>query len=277
MELRFGLGLAAAVDVYQQRLQLATTRAQVPLAEGRIAVLENRLAVLLGKAPGSIGEGLPRSLPELPPLPDPGLPSELLSRRPDVRSVRLRIEAADHRVAAAMADLYPSLRLGLGAGFQWREVEKIFDTWIYQLTAGLAGPVYDGGRRVAEIDRSKAVMKELLERYRGEILSALGEVEDALVLEDRQNVYLKDLEGQIGLSKSTLERSSFRYGSGLSDYLPVLTALQALQELQRAEIAARRQRISYRIQLHRALGGGWTAGLAPPVAGATSHLAGEMP
>lgn len=276
VELRFGLGLAAAVDVYQQRLQLATTRSQVPLAESRLAVLTNRLTVLLGRAPGEIEVELPSSIAPLPALPDPGLPSDLLTRRPDVKAVHLRIAAADHRLGASMADLYPALRLGAGTGFQWREVEKVFDTWVYQLAAGLSGPIYDGGRRLSEVDRSKAVVSELLQRYREEIVGALGEVEDALVLEDRQGAYLEDLDRQLKLSRATLERSGFRYGSGLSDYLPVLSALQALQGLQRAEITARRQKVSYRIQLHRALGGGWTNTLEPTAPLADSQLTGEI-
>jgi NodT family efflux transporter outer membrane factor (OMF) lipoprotein len=277
VELRFSLGQAAAVDVYQQRLQVASTQSQVPLVEAQLAVLENRLAVLTGRAPGDLPASLPESLPPPPPLPELGLPSDLLQQRPDVKAAHLRIQAADHRLGAAIADLYPALRLGGSVGFQWREIEKVFDNWVYQLAVGLAGPIYDGGRRGAEVDRKKALLEELLQRYREVLLGALREVNDALVLEDRQGSYLVDLDGQIALSKKTLERSRFRYGSGLSDYLPVITVLQALQGLQRTEVNARRQNLSYRIQLHRALGGDWAKALEPadPVAG--SQLSGDIP
>jgi outer membrane protein TolC len=176
-----------------------------------------------------------------------------------------------------MADLYPALRLRVGGGFQWREIENVFDNWVYQLAAGLVEPLYDGGRRRDEIDRRRAVLTEMLEGYRGSVLNALREVEDALVLEERQQEYLLDLQEQVGLSKATLERSVFRYGRGSSDYLPVVTALLSTQNIERAELSARKQLLSYRIQLHRALGGDWAENLRPPVAGAQSQLSGDIP
>lgn len=277
VELRFSLGQAAAVDVYQQRLQLSSTKSQVPLVEAQLAVLENLLSVLTGRAPGDLPATLPESLPPPPPLPVLGLPSDLLQRRPDVRAAHLRIQAADHRLGAAIADLYPALRLGGSAGFQWREIEKVFDNWVYRIAAGLAGPIYDGGRRKAEVDRQKAFLEELLQRYREVLLGALKEVNDALALEDRQRIFMADLDAQLALSKKTLERSRFRYGSGLSDYLPVITVLQALQELQRKEVNARRQNLSYRIQLHRALGGDWAKALEPVDSVAGPQLSGDIP
>jgi NodT family efflux transporter outer membrane factor (OMF) lipoprotein len=277
VELRFSLGQAAAVDVYQQRLQLAATESQVPLAQARFSVLRNLLAALLGLPAGKAPLELPKALPALPPLPLTGLPVDLLRERPDVRATHLRIRAADHLLGAAIADLYPALRLRVAGGFQWRDIENVFDTWVYQLAAGLLGPLYDGGRRRDEIDRRRAIMTEMLQMYRASVLSALREVEDALVLEERQKDYLVDLQGQAGLSKATLERSIFRYGSGLSDYLPVVTALLSMQNIERTELSARRQLLSYRLQLHRALGGDWARSLRPPETGAQSQLSGDIP
>jgi NodT family efflux transporter outer membrane factor (OMF) lipoprotein len=264
LELRFSLGQATALDVYQQRQQLAATRAQFPLAESLLEVLRNQLAVLMGLAPGSL-EDEPRGLlPELPGLPDMGLPAELLQRRPDVRGAHLRILAADHGVGEAVADLLPALRLSAEVGFQGRAVEETFSNMIYQLVAGLAGPVYDRGRRQAEVERRKEVLEERLQGYRQKVLEALQEVEDALVREDRQGAYLLEVAKQIDLSRATLKQAGFRYSNGQSDYLPVLTALQGLQHLERREISSRRQLISHRIQLYRALGGAWTENLRPP-------------
>jgi NodT family efflux transporter outer membrane factor (OMF) lipoprotein len=277
VELRFSLGQAAAVDVYQQRQQLASTESQVPLAKARLSVLRNLLATLLGLPAGRVPHHLPKALPALPSLPATGLPADLLRERPDVRASHLRIQAADHRLGASIAELYPALRLRVGGGFQWRDIENVFDTWVYQLAAGLVEPLYDGGRRRDEIDRRKAILTEMLEMYRASILNALREVEDALVLEERQKDYLLDLQEQVKLSKATLERSIFRYGRGLSDYLPVVTALLSLQNIERAELSSRRQLLSYRIQLHRALGGDWAESLRPPETGAQSQMSGDIP
>lgn len=277
LELRFSLGQATALDVYQQRQQLAATRAQFPLAESLLGVLRNQLAVLMGLAPGGLEDEPGGLLPELPALPDPGLPAELLQRRPDVRGAQLRILAADHGVGEAVADLLPALRLSGEAGFQGRAVEETFSNMIYQLVAGLAGPVYDRGRRQAEVERRKEVLEERLQGYRQKVLEALQEVEDALVREDRQGAYLLEVGKQIDLSRSTLKQAGFRYSNGQSDYLPVLTALQGLQRLERSEISSRRQLISQRIQLYRALGGAWTDNLHHPESQSKVISNGERP
>jgi multidrug efflux system outer membrane protein len=277
LELRFSLGQATALDVYQQRQQVAATRAQFPLAESRLGVLRNQLALLMGLAPGSLEDEPDGILPELPAVPDIGLPAELLQRRPDVRGAELRILAADHGVGEAVADLLPALRLSAEVGVQGRVLEETFSNMIYQLVAGLAGPVYDRGRRRAEVERRKEILEERLQGYRQKVLEALGEVEDALVREDRQGAYLLELAKQIDLSRSTLKQAGLRYGNGLSDYLPVLTALQGLQQLERGEISSRRQLVSHRIQLYRALGGAWTDDLSPPGSQSKVIINGERP
>ncbi len=95
------------------------------------------------------------------------------------------------------------------------------------------------------------------------MLEAVREVEDALIQESKQREFLTSIELQIELADATLRQAKLRYANGLSDYLPVLTAVQALQRLQRVEVTARRQMISFRIQLYRALGGSWPEELAP--------------
>jgi len=277
VEMRFALGQAAALDVYQQRQQLAATESQLPLAEARLALARNLMAALLGRA---AGEGLPEvpgALPPLPPFPGAGVPADLLQSRPDIRAAFERIRSADYRLGAAVADRYPAVRLTLRTGYQWRELASVFDNWIYQLAAGLAAPVYDGKRRKEEVTRRQAVVAEMLEGYRRSILEALREVEDALAIEMRQGEYIEDVARQVTLAKATLERSRVRYGRGLSDYLPVTSALLALQRLERTELSARREALSNRIQLHRALGGTWTDDLVPRGGSGSSPDKGETP
>ena len=257
-EFRFQQGQASALDVYQQRQQEAFVRAQIPPVESRLAVLKNTLAVLSGRIPGRLDVALPGRLPEAPDRPAAGLPAALLENRPDVRAASARLRAADQRTHAAAANRLPTLRLAGGAGYQNSEVSELFDDWIWNLAAGLTGPVLDGGRRASEVRRTRAVAEELLNSYGLTVLTALREVEDALVQEDRQRELRDRQREQLALARDTLEQARARYLRGLSDYLPVLTALQSIQILERADLVAQRQWLSYRLQLYRALGGDWT-------------------
>lgn len=258
-ELRFSQGLASALDVYQQRQQLASTRARIPLVEAGVQQVEHQIAVLRGTAPGGDRVTERTDLPELPPLPSTGLPADLLQRRPDVRSAALRVAAADHRVAAAVAERLPALRLTARGSYQsFAPAEDLFDTSVWNIAGNLAAPFIDGGRRRAEVDRTKAVVDEQLHAYGQAFLKAVQEVEDALVQERRQHEHLAELDRQVTFSERALVEARLRYVTGLSDYLPVLAALQTLQDAERERLAAKRQLLSFRIQLYRALGGSWT-------------------
>jgi outer membrane protein TolC len=212
-------------------------------------------------------------LPELPPIPSTGLPANLLLRRPDLRAASLRVAAADHRVASAVADRLPALRLTASSGWQsFTPAEKLFDSTLWTIAGNVAAPLIDGGRRRAEVDRTKAVVDELLHEYSEAFLGAVQEVEDALVSEREQRKHLAALGDQVRFSGRALGEAQLRYVTGLSDYLPVLAALQTLQEAERLQLTARRDLVGFRIQLYRALGGTWTNELDRPerVAGAAS-------
>ncbi len=263
-EIRFGQGLAAAVDVYQQRRLIAANLAEEPLVRSRAEVLENQLAALLGTAPGQEDFLTESNLPPLPPLPPLGVPADLLHQRPDLSAIVLRIQAADHRVAAAVASRFPTVRLTASTGFLARDIVKLFEGFIYSLAGGITGILIDGGQMKAEVERTKAVVDELLALYGETLIMALGEVEDALVQERRQTEHLAAAKRQLAISRATLRESRLRYSDGLTDFLPVLTALQTVQQLERNVLTARRQALSHRVQLSRALGGSWTRDLTRP-------------
>ena len=263
VELRFGQGLATALDVFQQRQQLAAQKALLPPVEARLAVLEHQLAVLLGRAPGSQLPAAPAALPEPPGLPESGVPVALLDRRPDVRAARMRVVSADYRVGAAIADRFPTRRLTASTGFRAFELSDLISNWLWNLAGSLVGPRFVGGRRAAEVERTRAVLQDQLAGYGQAMLVALREVEDALVQADRQEALVFELGEQLGLADATLAQARSRYLDGLSDYLPVLTALSAKQQLEVRLLAAQRQRLSFHVQLARALGGEWTRSLEP--------------
>lgn len=264
--LRFQQGLATSIDVNQQQLQLLANQSQIPLLDARIELAQNRLAALAGKPrAGAVGSERDQ-LPELPPLPGTGVPGDLLVRRPDVRAAQLRAEAADHRVAQAVADRLPSLRLSGSIGKQSGDIGEIFTVpTVWSIVGQLIAPLIDGGRRKAEVERNEAVVDERLADYGQALVSAIVEVDSAIEQEKQQVVYVTGLEQQVEVANAALQDAQARYREGLSEqgFLQVLTALQTQQRAELSLLSAERQLISYRIQLYRALGGTWTAELEP--------------
>ncbi len=263
VELRFTKGQSTALDVYQQRTQLARTQGQVPEVEAQLGVLEHQLAVLLARPPTEKVAPELGKLPDPPPPPAAGLPVDLLHRRPDVRAAAARLVAADHAVAAAVADRLPAVRLTGGAGYSTDNFGKLTSRPTWSFGSSLLLPVFDAGRRAAEVSRTKARVDEALANYERTILVAVQEVEDALIQERKQREGLAWIERRIKLASATLEQARLHYTHGLSDYLSVLSAIQALQDFQREQVSARRRLISFRIQLYRALGGSWPSDLTP--------------
>jgi NodT family efflux transporter outer membrane factor (OMF) lipoprotein len=264
VQLRFANGLASAVDVYQQQLQVETTRNQIPATLTRLATRKHQMAVLLGREPRSQTPLPATDLPDLPPLPATGIPIEVLRNRPDVRAAELQLIAADHRLAVAVADRYPSLSLSATAGGQADRFADILDQWFLNLAGNLLAPMLDGGRRAAEADRNRAVVEERLYAWEAALLSACSEVEDSLVTEQGLDETDRILGSQLELAEASMERSRALYVNGLTDYLTVLTALQSLQSLQRQAILTRQELLSNRIRLYLALGGSWSQTLSKP-------------
>ncbi|MGH7821962.1 MAG: efflux transporter outer membrane subunit [Candidatus Binatia bacterium] len=264
VDLRFSQGLGTAPDVLQQRQQIASVRALVPPVRAGIAVLEHRLGVLVGWPPNLGAFPVRPGVPELPPIPATGLPADLLRGRPDVRAAERRVAAADYRIAAAIADRFPAIRLSGRTGWQGFEAAELPNNWIWTIASNVVTPLFDAGRRRAEVDRSRAELDERLAAYGETVLGALEEVENALVQERHQRAHIEALERQVELARQTLGEIRNRYAFGLGDYVQVLTALQSLQQAERAELSARKQLVSIRVQLYRALGGSWTGALAPP-------------
>jgi NodT family efflux transporter outer membrane factor (OMF) lipoprotein len=265
IELRFRRSLSTALDVYQQRQTVAGTESRIPLAELREELLFNELAALLGYADFEDLEILTDELPDIGPLPEIGIPADVLANRPDVRQAGLLLQSADWQVSAARADRLPAIRLTASASYGGSDIDasEIFDNWIASLAGSLTGPIFDGGRRKAEVERTRAVVDERLAAYRETVINAIKEVEDALISEQRQREYIAALDRNIELSRNSYNEAVNRYRNGLVEYLTVLIELLNLQTLERDRIEAQFTLLQYRIDLYRALGGTWTAELAP--------------
>ncbi|WP_319407979.1 efflux transporter outer membrane subunit [uncultured Desulfosarcina sp.] len=257
IELRFRKAMVSALDVYQQKQVVEGVRARIPLVEAETQLLMHELSVLLGRPPRTDLDLTQTDMPVIGSFPAVGLPADLLANRPDVRAAGLRLRAAEWQVAAARANRLPALRLTAGAQYGPSDLDLLFDTWLLSLAANLTAPIFDGGRRAAEVDRTLAQADEGLWGYRQAVLTAIKEVEDALESETRQREHIRGLESVMAAARKGLEEAIQRYRRGLSDYLPVLTQLIAVQDLERDLIRQQETLIRYRIGLHRALGGGW--------------------
>lgn len=255
--LQFRTGQVGIADVLQQRQLIETNRGEKAQISARLKVLEHQLAVLLGQAPNQIQVPQQTVLAELPPLPQTGLPADLLQQRPDLRSAYDALLAADQRIAVAVADRFPQLSLSASLETSGEHTRNLFNDWLTNLSANLLGPIFDAGQRRAEVDRTRAVAAERLHDYGQAVLTALTEVEDALVQERRQREYLASLNKQLELAGQVIRSLRDRYLKGAVDYQRVLDALLSQQQLQRDLLTGRRELLENRITLCRALGGGW--------------------
>jgi NodT family efflux transporter outer membrane factor (OMF) lipoprotein len=263
IELRFRMSMVSALDVYQQKQIVEDIMAEIPLVEAQEQVLMNELTLLLGKPPGTSLEIRRKDLPEPVEIPATGLPADLLSSRPDLRRAGMRLKAADWQVAAARANRLPAIRLTAGAQYGKGDMDVLFDNWLLSLAGNLTAPIFDAGRRAAEVDRRRAIVDENLSAYRQAVLTAIKEVEDALIIELKQRKHIRALENVEVTARKALEQAGIRYRNGLTDYLPVLTQLLAVQTLERNLIRQRANLLNARVSLYRSLGGTWTDSLSP--------------
>ena len=250
---RYREGMVTALDIYQAEESLARAQAQRTSFRQRLRTTEHAVSVLAGQFPrrGITGtlESLPNQVRDVPP----GLPAQLLLRRPDLRAAHARLMAADSRVGQAVAGHYPSLTLSatIGASFDPTSL-------LWNLLAGLTAPIFEGRRVEAKVKQNKALLAVQLATYRGTLLRAVREVEDALANGQGLARRVTFLERRVEASRRARRMSTEQYRQGLVTYLVVLTAQNSTYTARSELISARRELISSRIQLARALGGGWS-------------------
>jgi len=280
VELRYREGLNSAVDVHQQRQRVASQRALLALADAATDLTDQRLSVLLGEAPGRQFPLEGKVLPDIGPTPTIQVPATLLDARPDIRAVQKRVEATDRRVAAAVGARLPQIVLSFDPAYDWLKSQvqvsesigpapppgdpSTIHGFTWNAGARFSVPLFDGIHGWSVIKTQRAVLDELLERYAETVLTGLIEVESSLVLERQERLRIQYLEDEFRLANITLEATRDRYRAGLSDFLPVLTALATRQISELQLVASRRQLVSYRVQLYRALGGAWPEEFGEP-------------
>jgi multidrug efflux system outer membrane protein len=255
---RLRLGAGNDLDVSRAETELTTTEAESIGLEKRRAEFEHALAVLTGRAPSEVS--LPDKPLDLPPPAIPaGLPSELLERRPDVAEAERLLAAANAEIGIATSAYYPQLQLTAVGGFSSSDLSTLFN-WqnhIWALGAGLAAPLYQGGRVDADVERARARYEENVALYRGRLLVAFQEVEDGL---SGLRVLAQQSEAQaraVASSRRTATLSSARYNAGLVSYFEVVDAERTALQSERLATQIQGQRLVTSVFLIKALGGGW--------------------
>lgn len=257
---RFEQGLRPALDLRLALSSLSTAEANVALREQQTDATTRQLEVLLGEFADKHTE-VARTLPDTPAPVPAGLPAELVGRRPDVVAAERFVAADLERLKVARADLYPRLSLTASGGTSTRSLTDLLngDFGVWSLVGNLTQPLFQGGRLRGAVDQAKARTDESLATYAGVALLAYAEVETTLAAESLLESQERHLTEAAEQSTAAARLADDRYIAGLSDYISVLESQRQAVNSQSALIAARRQRLDNRVDLHLALGGGFEA------------------
>jgi NodT family efflux transporter outer membrane factor (OMF) lipoprotein len=263
---RFNAGIASAVDLAQAQTTLETTRALAVDVEVQRSTFEHAIAVLIGK-PASTFHIDPLPLDLLPPAMPPGVPSDLLERRPDISAAERRVQEANANVGVARTAYYPLVTLSGQGGFQSAAFTTLLQgpSGLWALGGQAAQTIFDGGVRRGTNEQARAAYDKSVAEYRGTILVAFQEVEDNLstlrILEDEA----QKEDAAVAAANHSVQLSTTRYKGGVTNYLEVTTAeSQALSDEVTA-VTIRTRRMTASVNLIKAIGGGWSISQLPPV------------
>lgn len=256
---RFEGGLTSELDLRQAEAEMHRTASLVHDFEGQVTQKENELSALLGRNPGTIARG--QALDELtvPPAVPPGLPAELLERRPDVRAAEEELVSANARIGEAKALLYPSIALTGAFGWESTELDDLLDapakSW--SIGANLLQPLFNSGQNRRRVEVAESRQRQALFAYERAVLLAFRDVEDALAGLRQAGLRRGSEGGRVAAERKVLELAELRYRGGVAAYLEVLDAQRSLFDAELGETAAQRDQLVGFIQLYKALGGGW--------------------
>ena len=255
---RLSAGVASGLETARAEAALAQVAAQIPLIEQQIVAKENEISLLLGRPPGPVTRGAPLADQPIPPEIPAGLPSALLERRPDLRAAEEQLVAANAEVGVAMASFFPTISLTALLGGISPDVTDLFGPGkVWSIAAGLAGPLFQGGRLVNQYDASVARWNQARLLYERAVIAAFGEVSSTLIARQKLSESEAHTARQVSALQESVRLSNLRYISGLADYFEVLEAQQQLFPAELALARARLSQLAAFVQLYKALGGGW--------------------
>lgn len=254
-------GLAPLTDVENARAQLSSLQAQLPQYQSQARQAMNGLAVLLGKTPGALDNELyaPKAMPALPQIVPVGIPATLARRRPDIRQAEATLHAQTANIGVSVAQLFPSLSLTGQLGVRNTDVSYL-DNWsshFYSVGPSLSIPIFQGGRLVSSVKLARAQQASAALDYRQTVLTALQDVENALVSYRADQARVTALDETTGSLQRAFDLASDSYRQGISTFIEVLDAQRQLAQAQEQATQARMQSALDLVALYKALGGGW--------------------
>jgi len=258
---RVQAGLATSLVAEQARAAAEQTAAQVPQLQASLAQARHALAVLTGQAPAALDAAL--AAPQAVPQPSQALaldiPADTLRQRPDVRVAQERVQAALARVSQADAARYPSLRLSGSLGLRALTLGAMGDSasLVHSLLGSVAVPLFDGGATQAQVQVQQAALEQARQAYQLAVLTALKEVEDALVALQGEAARLAHLQQAAQAAGNAALLAQQRYASGLIDFASVLETQRTQLATQDALATSQANLGSNHVRLFKALGGGW--------------------
>ncbi|WP_269524337.1 efflux transporter outer membrane subunit [Coraliomargarita parva] len=255
-------GEGDALSTQQSLASVEQARAQIPALEQSVVELRNSLAILTGRSPQTF-ELLPNTeqgLPDAPAAIAVGIPAETLEQRPDVRASERGIEAASANLSAAERSRLPTLNLSGSIGIEALKAGDLFDPQqiIANVVAGLSAPIWDAGRISRNIEIQKENLTQAYLQYESTVLTALGEVENALSSIDKYSQQLSTLERASQAASEATQLAQLQYESGEADLLTVLDAQRTQLSLDQSRITTQAEALQAHVQLYKVLGGGWS-------------------
>ena len=258
---RFDVGTASALDLAQQESVVAQQRASIPPLEQILRQNVATLAVLIGRTPESVRvRASSMSQLAIPPV-TPGLPSDLIGQRPDIREAEAQLASANANVHNARAQFFPSITLTGVGGYQSSALRTLMrpESVFFNLAAGLVQPVLDGGRIQGNFDLQKGRQDELLQLYRKAIVNGFADVERALIAVQQTAKRVQLQRDVVTSTRRAFEIAETRLREGTVDLVTVLNTQTALFQAQDALAQAQLERLIAVVALFQALGGGWQA------------------
>ena len=256
-------GLTTALDVEQAKYNLEDTRSRIPTLRSSLEEAKNRLAVLLGTQPGAMhGEmAEPKSIPVTPLEIAVGVPADVLRRRPDVRRAERELANQTAQIGVATADLYPKFSLLGSIGLEALSFGKLFaaGSRTYGVGPSFSWNIFDAGAIRKNIEVQNALQEQKLIQYEATILTALEDVQNALVAYAEEQQRRQSLMSATKAAQIAVDLSVFQYSSGLIDFRDVLDAQRSLLSFQDQLAGSDGTVTSNLIRLYKALGGGWTS------------------
>jgi multidrug efflux system outer membrane protein len=263
---RFQAGYVSELELSQAKSDLEQVISTIPPLEKNIAQQENALGLLLGRNPGPIPRGKSINDLGMPDIPA-GLPSDLLSQRPDIRQAEQNLRSANAQIGVARAQYFPDISLTGLFGYESIKLSSLFSgparTWSWAVP--LSAPIFTGGAIAGQVKEAEALQKEALLQYQQAVQNAFRDVEDSLVDQHRTRDQLQALARQVEALRTYSRVARLRYDNGYTSYIEVLDAERNLFSAELSYTQTQGTLFQSLANLYKAMGGGWLIAADEPL------------